>query len=313
MTAITAVVPTFNRAEYLRKSVESIRNQTIKDVEIIIVDDASSGPVSESLKADPCFAGVQILRHAENRGPGESRRTGIRAASGKYIAFLDDDDLLEPECLEKALDVLKRDPSIGLFCCDALLIDRKGSVLAGAKTFNGGHAGIHGYPLRTGLRTLGDVFLWPTVGIGFVAPREVFDRVSYPADRRLEDYRFQLDVAGSGFHVYYMHEPLARYRMHEGNASGPSPAMCEEMVICLQTARTRFPFLRKLGWRARRRVAQAQMDLGVACLRAGEVGRGLMALGRAVAEYPPQGLVFVRSIRSWLLKHTSRPVSASCV
>ena len=177
MTAVTVVVPTYNRAEYLRTSVESIRHQTIKDVEIIIVDDASSGRAIESLMADPSFAGVQVLRHAENRGPGESRRTGIRAASGEYIAFLDDDDLLEPECLAKALDVLKRDSSIGLFCCDGLLIDREGSVLAGAKTFNGVHAAIHDYPLRTGLRTLGDVFLWPTVGIGFVARREVFGRV----------------------------------------------------------------------------------------------------------------------------------------
>jgi glycosyltransferase involved in cell wall biosynthesis len=305
MSIVSVVVPTYNRPEYLRQSVQSLRNQTVKDIEIIVVDDASRGGWIDQLKKDPLFTDVTFLRHESNRGPGESRRTGVRAAQGRYIAFLDDDDLLEPECLEKAIDVLTRNPGVGLFCCDGLLIDREGQASAEKKTFNGGHAAIHGYPLRSGLRTLGDVFLWPTVGIGFVARREVFERVNYPVERWLEDYRFQLDVAGSGFQVYYLHEPLARYRMHDGNASAPSPAMCEEMVVCLQAARKRFPSLRALGWRARRRMAQARMDAGVASLRVGELGHGIARLFRAVVDYPPQGLVFMRLVGGWMLKRAA--------
>ena len=267
MTAVSVVIPTHNRGGYLRESIESVRRQSVKDVEILVVDDASSDGAVDSLKTDPVFDGVRLITHEANRGPGESRRTGILAAKGKYIAFLDDDDLFEPELLAKALSVLERDPAVGLFCCDGLLVDSHGSVLPGHKTFNGVHAAIHGYPLRTGPRSLGDGFLWPTVGIGFVARREVFDRVSYPPDRRLEGYRFQLDVAGNGFRVYYQHEPLARYRMHGGNASGPSPTMCEEMITCLQSARSRYPSLRALGWRARRRVAQATLTLPASVVR----------------------------------------------
>lgn len=306
MTAVSVVIPTYNRGGYLRESIESVRRQSVKDVEILVVDDASRDGVVDSLKTDPVFDGVRLIKHETNRGPGESRRTGILAAKGKYIAFLDDDDLLEPRLLEKALSVLERDPSVGLFCCDGLLVDSDGSVLPGHKTFNGVHAAIHGYPLHTGPRSLGDVFLWPTVGIGFVARREVFDRVSYPVDRRLEDYRFQLGVAGSGFQVYYQHEALARYRMHGGNASDPSPTMCEEMITCLQSARRRYPLLRDLGWRARRRVAQARMDFGIACLRAGERVRGAMALARAVADYPVQGLVLIRLASRWLFRQGAR-------
>lgn len=314
MAFVTVVIPTYNRGGYLRESIESVRRQSVEDVEILVVDDASRDGTVDLLKTDPALRDVRLIVHETNRGPGESRRTGILAATGRYVAFLDDDDLFEPSLLETALNVLKRDPSVGLFCCDGLLVDSDGVVLAGHKTFNGVHAAIHGYPIRTGPRSLGDVFLWPTVGIGFVARKELFDHVSYPSDRRLEDYRFQLAVAGSGFQVYYQHEPLARYRMHGGNASSPSPAMCEEMVECLQGARTRYPSLRRLGWRARRRVAQARMDFGIACLRSGERVRGTMALARALADYPVQGLVLIRLASLWFFRHgvRGRP-TAGCV
>jgi glycosyltransferase involved in cell wall biosynthesis len=306
MTAVSVVIPAYNRGAYLRESIESVRRQTVKDVEILVVDDASRDGALDALKTDPLFADVRLLRHEANRGPGESRRTGILAAKGKYVAFLDDDDLFEPDLLEKALSVLERDPSVGLFCCDGLLVDGTGAALPGARTFNGVHAAIHGYPLRTGPRSLAQVFLWPTVGIGFVARKDVFERVSYPPDRRLEDYRFQLDVAGSGFQVYYLHEPLARYRMHGGNASGASPTMCQEMVTCLESARGRYPSLRDLGWRARRRVAQARMDFGISCIRAGERVRGAAALGRAVADYPAQALVLIRFASGWLFRQSAQ-------
>lgn len=305
MTAVSVVIPTYNRSSYLRESIESVRRQTIKDIEILVVDDGSTQDVAVALKQDRLFDGVRVLRHEKNLGPGESRQTGVLAAKGKYIAFLDDDDLFEPTLLETALAVLEKDPSVGLFCCDGLLVDSRG-LASGGRTFNGVHAAIHGYSLRSGPRSLGDVFLWPTVGIGFVARREIFDRMSYPPERRLEDYRFQLDVAGSGFKVYYHHEPLARYRMHSDNASAPTPTMCDEMVTCLETAREKYPSLRGLGWRARRRLAQARMDVGVACLRAGEGARGLRSLGRSVVAYPLQAFILIRFASGWLVRHSVR-------
>lgn len=303
MITVSVIIPTHNRAEYLRHSIDSVRRQTLRDVEILVVDDASREPVAATLAADPAYASVTVIRHAENRGPGESRRTGIAAAKGTYIAFLDDDDVAEPQWLEIAVGVLGKDLSIGMFCCDGVLVDEQGRATAARDTFNSVQQRIHGYLLASGPRSLADVFLCPTIGIGFVARREVFARVSYPAGRRLEDYRFQLEVAGGGFTVHYQHEPLAQYRMHGRNASAPSPAMCGEMVDCLEDMRRRFPSLRALGWLGRRRLAQARMDFAVACLRDRRRWQGLKALGRAIAEYPAQGLVLARLGQRWLGKH----------
>lgn len=290
MASVSVVVTTYNRSVYLRECIGSIRAQRIRDVEIIVVDDASAEAAPGPFDGDPVFADVVRLRHPENRGPGEGRNTGIRAARGRYIAFVDDDDLLEPCFLETALTVVDRDPSIGLFCCDAVLVDESGGVLYGGRTFNQINAAIKGYPLGSGRRSLEDVFMFSTIGIGFLAPRWVFDRVSYPVARKMEDYEFQLRVAGNGLGVYYLHEPLARYRMHAGNASGAGwmVEICERKVACLEEAFVTYPGLQRLRRRARARIADAQMELGLAYLRQGDYARAIATVGRSLAGDPRQ-------------------------
>jgi len=310
VSLVTVVIPTHNRTAFLRDAIESVRRQSFTNIEILIVDDASVPPLTEVL-ADAPGGEVRVIRHSDNRGPGESRRTGVAAARGDYIAFLDDDDVFDPRLLETAVRVLERDRSIGLFCCDGLLIDEQGSPLPGGKTFNRVQAAIHGYPLRTGPRSLEDVFLWPTVGIGFVVRRAVFADVAYPMHRWLEDYRFQLEVAASGWRVYYHHEPIASYRMHGHNASAPNPMMCREMVDCLEDARRRFAPLRQIGARARRRVAQARMDFAISSLRDGDIAQGLRSLGGALAAHPAQGVALLRFGQRWLAKRSGTvPLSA---
>lgn len=299
MATVTVVIPTYNGARYLPESIASVRSQTVKDVEIIVVDDASDDGDPNEFQADPRFAGVRFLRHDENRGPGESRRTGIRAANGRYVAFLDVDDLYQPQFLATALAILERDPTIGLFCCDGLMVDVNGSALYDGGTFNGINAAIKRYPLRSGRRSLEEIFSFSTIGIGFLVRQEVLQRVSYPASRRLEDYEFQLDVAAAGFGVYYHHAPLARYRVHAGNASGPTSGagMGEQLLASLQAARTKYAAVRRMGWRARCRIADVRMDLAILYLKIGERWRGVLTLCRAVAEYPPQMMILARFIR----------------
>lgn len=286
---VSVVIPTYNSVRYLHESIESVRRQEVRDVEIIVVDDASSDGTVETVESDPFFAGVRLLRHTRNLGPGESRRTGVRAATGAYISFLDADDLLEPRFLLAALDVMHRHPSVGLCCCDGMLIDADGRVLYDGRTFNAINAAIKRYPLKTGIRPLEDIFLFSTIGIGFLVRKEVFEQVSYPDGRRLEDYRFQLDVAASGFQVFYLGEPLARYRMHPGNSSGAAAGtgMSEQLVAYLEAARTH-DAVRRMGWRAKRRIADARMDLAILYLKSGRLQRGCCTLIQAIAEYPPQ-------------------------
>lgn len=99
---VSAIIPTYKRPKLVTRAIRSVLNQTIQDIEIIVVDDASPDD-TEAVVRSVDSARVRYIRHESNRGLPASRNTGIHAARGKFIAFLDDDDEWLPEKLAKQL------------------------------------------------------------------------------------------------------------------------------------------------------------------------------------------------------------------
>lgn len=95
---ISAIVPTFERAELLPRALESIERQTLPSDEVIVVDDGSTDGTGELVRSR--FPGVRYLRHEENRGVSAARNLGIREARGEWLALLDSDDEWLPRKLE---------------------------------------------------------------------------------------------------------------------------------------------------------------------------------------------------------------------
>ena len=93
----SVVVPTFNRRELLTAALDSIRDQTFTRFEVIVVDDGSSDGTAEYLKS--LGDRIQLLTQ-RNLGPGAARNRGLERARGRYVAFLDSDDLWFPWTLE---------------------------------------------------------------------------------------------------------------------------------------------------------------------------------------------------------------------
>lgn len=106
MPLVSAIIPTHNRAEMLARAIRSVQSQTYPHLEIIVVDDASQDNTREVAESfsDPR---IRYIRHDTNRGGSAARNTGIRVATGEFIAFLDDDDEWEPEKTEEQLKVLQ--------------------------------------------------------------------------------------------------------------------------------------------------------------------------------------------------------------
>lgn len=104
MAKVSVVVTVYNVEQYIRRCIESIQKQTIKDIEIIVVDDGtpdnSMRIVEEIAKSDER---ITIIRHEKNMGLMWARRTGYMAANGEYIAFCDSDDYLPVDSIENLL------------------------------------------------------------------------------------------------------------------------------------------------------------------------------------------------------------------
>lgn len=99
---ITVVIPVYNVAPYITRSLESIANQTYKNIEVIFVDDCgvdNSAEIIYEYMSDTLID-CKLLRHSCNRGLSAARNTGLEAATGDYVYFLDSDDDITPDCIE---------------------------------------------------------------------------------------------------------------------------------------------------------------------------------------------------------------------
>lgn len=111
---ISIIVPTYKRAHLIGRSISSILAQTYKNYEIIVVND---GPVDGTEEVVKAFHDERIIfiQHSSNKGISTARNTGVQAASGKLIAFLDSDDEWKPEKLEKqVMAFLQADDAVGI-------------------------------------------------------------------------------------------------------------------------------------------------------------------------------------------------------
>lgn len=113
---ISIVVPTYNRANVIHKSIDSILNQTYKDFELIIVDDGSKDNTEQVVKEYHDDRIKYVRNESEKHGPSSARNIGIKHSTGQYIAFNDSDDEWHQDKLEKQIEFLKKTRADVTFC-----------------------------------------------------------------------------------------------------------------------------------------------------------------------------------------------------
>ncbi len=116
---VSIIVPVYNTEKYLKRCLDSLLRQTLEDIEIIIVDDGSKEPCSRLCdQLSETDSRIKVI-HKLNGGLGFARNTGIEAATGEYVGFVDSDDYIEPvmyEKLYKAADAYNADLVLSGFC-----------------------------------------------------------------------------------------------------------------------------------------------------------------------------------------------------
>lgn len=113
---VSVVIPTFNRAELVKRALQSVLGQTYGNLEVLIVDDASTDNTAEvvGVIADPR---IRYLRQQKNGGAATSRNIGVQSANGEFVAYLDSDDTWEPEKVARQMAAMLQRPTPSQVVC----------------------------------------------------------------------------------------------------------------------------------------------------------------------------------------------------
>jgi len=205
---VSVIIATYNRAPIISQSIESVLAQTFKDYEIIVVDDGSSDGTKQLMRER--FAGKLVyIRKEVNGGLSAARNTGVKAARGRYVAILDDDDLWLPEKLKMQVGLIEEQPSLGLVYCNSLTINEHDEVKGEIK---GSKRGALFDEL------LSSNCLGPPSGV--LVPKTVLAQVGYFDENlsALEDWDLWIRVSQL-YDIDFVDMPLLRYRVHGDNMS----------------------------------------------------------------------------------------------
>lgn len=285
---VSFLVPSYNRADLLQQCINSLLSQTYKNIEVIVIDDASTDGTEEMIRTK--FGGVvKYIKNNSNRGVAYSRNLGLSCAKGEFIGLLDSDDILiKRDCVETAVNVLESNSELSIFtsdvnCIDLLgnriykgtffqtVIDHRDVVLSsGVKDFE--------YVFFHGIHSCGTVFRKDvTKGTGFL---DTNYKIAWDED-------FFLRLSAYYPHaIYYHNEALAGYRIHRGSLSD-NPRLYLERIKCRQDILRKNSFIRKrLGIKANKRLAELHINLIDAYLKERKLPEMLFAGIKSAFLYP---------------------------
>lgn len=126
MPKVSVIIPTYNRLPMLKEAINSVLSQDFEDFELIVVDDGSTDGTSDEIRG--MGGRVRLVQHPENRGVSAARNRGILHARGKYIAFLDSDDLWMKGKLKIQVNFFDENPQYPLCYTDEIWIRREKRV-----------------------------------------------------------------------------------------------------------------------------------------------------------------------------------------
>lgn len=206
MPSTSVIMPTYNAAVYLEQAITSVLSQTMKDFELIVVDDGSHDNsrriISDAAELDNR---IKPMFLEKNVGSAGARNAGIREAKGRYVAFLDSDDEWLPRKLEYQLAFMNQE------CAPV-------AFTAYRRMDEDGHPrGVVTVPERIGYR---DLLTSNWIGmLTAVYDREKVGTRFLPEIRLNHDYALWLDILRDGHKAHGLNEVLARYRVRDGSIS----------------------------------------------------------------------------------------------
>jgi glycosyltransferase involved in cell wall biosynthesis len=216
---VSVIVTTYNHERYIAAAIQSVVDQTYRDYELIVVDDGSTDSTCDRVLAFP--DDIHLVRQ-KNQGVAASRNTGIGHARGQLLAFLDGDDLWEPDKLAHQVAAARSRPRSGLIVVDGVqfsedMILHETLFSPQVATLLGGCDSV---TLRCYERLLHGNLISTTSQV--LVPRAVLDEfgLSDPQLPIASDWDLYIRIAAS-YDITFLQKKLVRWRYLETSASGP--------------------------------------------------------------------------------------------
>ncbi|MBO9532624.1 MAG: glycosyltransferase [Solirubrobacteraceae bacterium] len=271
---VSVAMPAHRDSAYFRAALASVLAQTLGDLEVIVGDD-SGGELRAAVDeaSDPR---IRYVPRGEQLGFVGNHIATLDLARGRYLAILHDDDLWQPDYLERTVGVLEADPEVGLVCTDLW------------EVFEDGTRRRPGDWITEGRR---DDWLELAFTHNYFVPTTTVFRAEVWAGRRTKrwpeatvgDVVFWYDAALDGTPLYWVDAPLADYRRHAGQISQDLATRSGQVLVNSLYA---FPDRPEIDALRRRRVALGLVGRAGALLRAGDALQARADLARAHRESP---------------------------
>lgn len=216
---VSVVIATYNRAQYVAETIESVLSQSYPKIEAIVIDDGSTDDTAAVV--EPFVPKVRYVWQ-ENAERGAARNHGLRLAQGEYIAFLDSDDLWLPMKIEEDIAFLEANPGVGLVYTDSVQIDVDGRELRVVRV-----AGPSGRVTETLLRKT-----FVSIGTHLARTALVREIGGFREERRLsgaEDWEMWVRLS---LETDFAYDPrvTTKIRTHPQNTMTDAAAMCRSIT-----------------------------------------------------------------------------------
>lgn len=228
---VSVIIPTHNRAHTLRNTIQSVLNQTYQDIEVVVIDDGSTDSTSDLIKES--FPSITYIKQS-NQGVSVARNVGIRMARGRYVAFVDSDDLWSPDKLRIQVNDLEAHPECSIHLTNIILerpnLHPEPFNLFLRHSFNINKRYLCKHPLFLLLKY--DIARIPCC---LLRKEELTETDLFnPALPIYEDLDFFLRLAHKGLPWLIINEPLVRANRYPEKTSNLSSLHSLEPLKCLQ-------------------------------------------------------------------------------
>jgi glycosyltransferase involved in cell wall biosynthesis len=278
---VSIITPTYQSAEFIRETVDSVFQQTFSDFELIIINDGS--PDTEDLEREitDYFERIVYIRQ-ERSGASRARNTGICVSRGQLLAFLDNDDIWYPEFLESQVDFLISN-NLDMVYCDALLF--------GEKLFEGSNfmkkAPSEGPVTTESLITA----KCNIITSGTVLRREWLEKFNLfdPDLYDMQDFDLWYRLAKNNAKIGYQKKIMLKYRVRASSLSGSNVARARRSIEALKVIRRKYGLNESeaKSWEAAMAEYEADYEIeqGKFCLTIGEFVKAREHLIKANSHY----------------------------